>query len=238
MKRSLSILDSIRVAEPCPLPWERMAGDGKARFCTQCQKHVHDLSAMVRAEAEAFCQQNPTACIRFARTPAGEFLSADSRKPSRLRKCFWTIPAWLGITVGAGCDSSPHQILGKPVTTAVGRSDDASIRSAIEAARNLNQHLGRQLGEVTTSFGLDVVDLFPIARSAFGGGTESNHFGIHFVSSAGDFIEIYIPRPQKGQWEEAPGLARSEKVLGVAVKSNEDQTWKWAGSVDSTRYSN
>lgn len=55
-KRPLSLLDSIHVAEPCPVPWAGMAGDDTSRFCTQCNKHVHDLSAMVRDEAEVFCR--------------------------------------------------------------------------------------------------------------------------------------------------------------------------------------
>lgn len=30
----------------CPKPWEGMAGDETTRFCTYCNKHVHNLAAM------------------------------------------------------------------------------------------------------------------------------------------------------------------------------------------------
>jgi hypothetical protein len=39
-------LDVIQVNKPCPADWNQMAGDDSRRFCTHCQKFVHNLSAM------------------------------------------------------------------------------------------------------------------------------------------------------------------------------------------------
>ena len=45
-------LEVIRVDEPCKADWDAMTGDAARRFCAGCQKHVHNLSAMPREEAE------------------------------------------------------------------------------------------------------------------------------------------------------------------------------------------
>ena len=45
-------LDVIRVKTPCHESWDAMTGDAKTRFCSGCQRHVHNLSAMPREEAE------------------------------------------------------------------------------------------------------------------------------------------------------------------------------------------
>jgi hypothetical protein len=52
---SLSVLDRVRIASPCPARWEDMTptGDGAVRHCGQCNLKVHNLSAMSRGEAEA-----------------------------------------------------------------------------------------------------------------------------------------------------------------------------------------
>lgn len=45
-------LEDIRVASPCPTSWEEMLGDERVRFCNICSKHVYNLSAMSKVEAE------------------------------------------------------------------------------------------------------------------------------------------------------------------------------------------
>jgi hypothetical protein len=83
-----------------------MVGDDKTRFCHQCNKHVHDLSAMVRAEAESFCRENPTACVRFTSNPSGRLLTTEDKKllskwnwPIRIVTAFWGF-----ILIAVGCD--------------------------------------------------------------------------------------------------------------------------------------
>lgn len=49
MRRSVSV----EIPEPCPMDWASMRGDDRQRFCDTCERHVHDLSACTREEAEA-----------------------------------------------------------------------------------------------------------------------------------------------------------------------------------------
>lgn len=46
----------------CPKPWENMSGDETSRFCTYCQKHVHNLEALSVSERWALLS-SPAASI-------------------------------------------------------------------------------------------------------------------------------------------------------------------------------
>ena len=75
----MKLLDPIRLAFECPLRWEKLLGDDRQRYCEACQEHVHNLSAMTRAEAEALvARSSEPICIRIARDPQGRavFLQA------------------------------------------------------------------------------------------------------------------------------------------------------------------
>jgi hypothetical protein len=50
-----------------------MDGDAQRRFCGLCSKHVHDLSAMTEAEAEALVtrEQSSGLCVRYRARPDG-----------------------------------------------------------------------------------------------------------------------------------------------------------------------
>ncbi|MEZ5962544.1 MAG: hypothetical protein R3F56_01745 [Planctomycetota bacterium] len=74
-----NLLRDLAVASPCPAEWNQMTGDAKRRFCQQCQLHVHDLSAMTRAEAEAVLRDAGGArvCVRFFRRHDGTVLTRD-----------------------------------------------------------------------------------------------------------------------------------------------------------------
>lgn len=71
-------LDSVRVATPCRAAWENMQGDNQVRFCQTCAKHVYNLSAMTRTEAEALIQaKEGRMCIRFYERADGTVLTQD-----------------------------------------------------------------------------------------------------------------------------------------------------------------
>ncbi len=54
------------IAKPCPKLWSDLVGDDKRRFCSQCQLHVHDLSAMQETErAEFLSAQTGSVCITY-----------------------------------------------------------------------------------------------------------------------------------------------------------------------------
>jgi hypothetical protein len=61
------------VARPCAESFAAMPGDTSKRFCSSCDKHVHDLSAGTEQEARALFEKNRGVrlCVRFAKDGAG-----------------------------------------------------------------------------------------------------------------------------------------------------------------------
>src|SRR3954468_16640480 len=83
-------LDVMGVGTPCDREWSAMAGDELRRFCAGCGKHVHNLSALTRAEAERLvCERAGSLCVRFARTPDGALRTLDYRTPPAAPKRSW-----------------------------------------------------------------------------------------------------------------------------------------------------
>jgi hypothetical protein len=75
---SLGVLDTVRIASPCPVPWDDMQGDDRVRFCRHCSLNVYNLSAMTRAEAERLVTTHEgRLCGAFYRRPDGTILTAD-----------------------------------------------------------------------------------------------------------------------------------------------------------------
>lgn len=77
-KFQLQQLSQIEVASPCSADWEAMEGDEKVRFCSQCQLHVFNLSAMdVEEAAERVAEHTDDLCVRFYRRADGTMLTRD-----------------------------------------------------------------------------------------------------------------------------------------------------------------
>jgi hypothetical protein len=94
MSRGTFSLDVIKVASPCTAAWEDMAGTDEARFCTDCHKHVYNLSAMSRRRAEELIlQKEGRLCVRFYRRHDGTMLTQDC--PVGLRAIRRRL-AWIG----------------------------------------------------------------------------------------------------------------------------------------------
>src|SRR5208337_1269284 len=71
-------ISDVDIASPCPAAWDKMTGDDRVRFCTQCRLHVYNLSAMERAEVEALVQHTEgRLCVRFYRRADGTLLTQD-----------------------------------------------------------------------------------------------------------------------------------------------------------------
>jgi hypothetical protein len=85
-KETVSLLETVRITTPCRERWEEMVGDDVVRHCGRCDRDVHDLSAMTKAEAEAFLAQNGNACIRLRRRKDGRLVTADCPPPPWTRK--------------------------------------------------------------------------------------------------------------------------------------------------------
>ncbi|HWO03111.1 MAG TPA: carboxypeptidase-like regulatory domain-containing protein, partial [Blastocatellia bacterium] len=81
-----STLDRIEIPKPCFADWERMVGSQNIRFCTECNKHVYNLSGMTRGEAEALVASAPKGrlCARLTRGADGTTLTADDQPSVQL----------------------------------------------------------------------------------------------------------------------------------------------------------
>lgn len=107
-------LDVIEVAEPCTRPWEAMAGDERVRYCEGCHKHVHNLSAMSRGEAERLvCEAAGRLCVRFERAVDGRVQTLEYRAPLRKGRGwkFWTVASTCAASIVAGANAF---FLGRP----------------------------------------------------------------------------------------------------------------------------
>ncbi len=71
-------LNEVEVASPCQADWNEMQGDEKVRFCSQCNLHVYNLSAMdVEEAADTIARHDGSLCVRFYRRPDGTILTRD-----------------------------------------------------------------------------------------------------------------------------------------------------------------
>ncbi len=62
----MSFLDNVKLAYSCPLAWDKLVGGESRRHCGDCDKHVTNLSAMTRGQAQTWLveQQSAPICIR------------------------------------------------------------------------------------------------------------------------------------------------------------------------------
>lgn len=75
---SLTIINEIEVATPCPADWDQMLGDDSVRFCGQCEKNVYNFSAMTAQQiADLVEETEGVFCGRLYRRPDGTVLTAD-----------------------------------------------------------------------------------------------------------------------------------------------------------------
>jgi hypothetical protein len=64
--------ERLEVLEPCSADWDSMVGDERARFCAQCQKHVHNLSEFTPREAlDLVLRTGGRLCLSIERDPRG-----------------------------------------------------------------------------------------------------------------------------------------------------------------------
>jgi len=63
--------DHLHIAEPCNADWDGMDEQGASRFCSSCEKSVHDLSAMSEGEATALLEREKGLCVRYTRGADG-----------------------------------------------------------------------------------------------------------------------------------------------------------------------
>ena len=83
MSRAIQ-LEQLHIPQPCHADWNAMAGDERSRYCASCEKHVHDLSAMSRAQAEALVTAHAgKLCVQFTLGTDGRVMTRDGLRRFR-----------------------------------------------------------------------------------------------------------------------------------------------------------
>ena len=85
-RRTLPLLEDLKVAAPCDVSWNAMRGNGRVRDCPSCEKQVFNIAGMTRSEAELLLVQRAEGvCARFFRRTDGTIMTADCPVGVRLR---------------------------------------------------------------------------------------------------------------------------------------------------------
>ena len=113
MPKETPPLEGLRIASPCTVSWDSMAGDDRVRHCGQCRLNVYNLSAMSRGEAEAMVAgREGRLCVRFFRRADGTVLTRDcpvglAAVRRRLARLGSAVAAVFGMLLAAGCGRAP-----------------------------------------------------------------------------------------------------------------------------------
>src|SRR5512145_1650620 len=96
-------LYQLKVVSPCSTDWDRMSGDEKKRFCTECDKFVYDFSQMTRRQVEAIVSiYQGRMCARITRLPDGSLLTLETPQahPMVARRASPVVNATLAAILG------------------------------------------------------------------------------------------------------------------------------------------
>ena len=78
MNNQADLLNSLRIASPCHIGWERMQGDDRIRFCDSCQRNVYNFADLTSDEINSLLQQTEGGiCGKLYRRADGTILTRD-----------------------------------------------------------------------------------------------------------------------------------------------------------------
>lgn len=78
MIRKKALLDSVRIATPCPARWSEMEGDDRKRYCNLCKLNVYDVSQMTKDDAEKLIRESSgRLCMRLHQRADGRIITKD-----------------------------------------------------------------------------------------------------------------------------------------------------------------
>ncbi len=99
-------LASFTIPTPCPMDWDHMRGNDRARFCEQCGKNVHNLTIMTPDEAASFLsvvrENGERRCVRLYQRPDGTLTTSACQPTPRAAAGPWqfTIRAIMAVIAG------------------------------------------------------------------------------------------------------------------------------------------
>jgi hypothetical protein len=106
-EESQQVLQAVRIASPCAVPWRTMTGDERVRFCSLCRKHVYNLAGTTTAEATALVvARDPSAlCLRLIRRADGTVVTSDCPPDALRRRWLSGIGKLMVFVLGSGVAS-------------------------------------------------------------------------------------------------------------------------------------
>ena len=121
----------LTVNSPCTAEWDSMAGNEQVRFCTHCEKSVHNLSAMTRKDALRLVRDSAGGvCVRFYSDPRGRTVHTNDRALYRItRRASKLAAGAFGAAVALGASVMAQ--------TPEGRQEPAAYRLDARAAASL-----------------------------------------------------------------------------------------------------
>lgn len=97
----------LRVLHPCGMDWNAMSGDEKTRFCPDCGKNVHNVSALTRQEATRLVGEDGSVpCLRGVAGLDGSLMSVGQLAASNRRRFTQTILAAVPFAVLAAAQTT------------------------------------------------------------------------------------------------------------------------------------
>lgn len=111
----------LTVNSPCTAEWDSMAGNEQVRFCTHCEKSVHNLSAMTRKDALRLVRDSAGGlCVRFYSDPRGRTVHTNDRALYRItRRASKVAAGAFGAAVALGATVLAQTPQGKQEAAAV-----------------------------------------------------------------------------------------------------------------------
>ncbi|QYK54038.1 MAG: hypothetical protein KF824_03880 [Fimbriimonadaceae bacterium] len=138
----MSDKNDVRIAKPCPKDWNEMTGDDQSRFCSHCEKSVHNLAEMSANDAEQLlCNTSGRVCIRMVRGPQGSFKT----KQGWFRRVALAGAATLTLIPMTGCEPGYATVTGDAVAPPDQSQPDPGYKS--------NAALGETVAEPSPRMG-------------------------------------------------------------------------------------
>ena len=102
--------DEAPIRTPCSADWAAMTGDDARRFCSLCNQHVHNLSAMTEADARAVVAQEDV-CVRYTVNPRTQAIRHRVPRRFAVRALTAaTLTAGLALPAAAAISKEPGQV--------------------------------------------------------------------------------------------------------------------------------
>lgn len=199
-------INSLRVASPCTVGWERMTGDERTRHCELCSLNVYNISELTAVEVQRLVgKREGRLCIRMYRRFDGTVLTKDC--PVGLSAVRKRVARFAGATLSA--------VLGL-VSISFGQKDerDPIDGSLVPVVRTrITADAGQMTGSLTDESGA----LIPSARIVLSLGAQET------ISTSDEYGNYCFPRLSAGLYHarvSVPGFIEY-RIVNLQIRGQE-----------------